>query len=157
MKINIVCVGSIKDKFYAEAGAEYVKRLQRFCDINVIETPECNFTEKPQGAQIEEILKAEAEKYARFLKGFVIAADVGGRQLDSIGFSKFLSAKKSEGFNEFTFIIGGSYGLYNETKNNAGLRLCFSAMTFPHRLFRIMLLEQVYRAFMIENNMTYHK
>ena len=157
MKINIICVGSIKDKFYSEACGEYIKRLGRFCDINLVETPECNYISEPQKAQTEEILCGEAEKYLKLLKGFVIVTDIYGQSMDSRKFSDFLSQKKTEGISEFSFLIGGSYGISKDIKKSAGLRLSFSEMTFPHRLFRVMLLEQIYRAFMIENNMTYHK
>lgn len=157
MKINLVCVGSIKDNFYKQACNEYIKRLSRFCDVTVTETEEITVYKNPNILQTEELLQKEAEIYKKYLKGMVIVLDIEGKEMDSTGFSSYISRKKAEGVSEITFLTGSSYGISKAIKQQADLRLSFSLMTFPHRLFRVMLLEQIYRAFMIENNMTYHK
>jgi len=157
MKINIVCVGNIKEKFYKEACAEYLKRLKRFCDVTLTETPENTVVNNPNQKQIIDLLNKEAENYIKYLKGYVIVMDIGGKKISSEDFSKTISQKKTDGISEITFLIGGSYGISDKIKEKADYRLSFSSLTFPHRLFRVMLLEQLYRAFMIEGNMTYHK
>ena len=157
MKINIVCVGKIKERFYTEACKEYIKRLQKFCNVTIIETAENTVYKIPNEAQTEELLKAEAEDYKKYLKGHIIVLDIDGKAMDSENLSSYIKNKKTEGISEITFLIGSSYGISKNTREKADLRLSFSQMTFPHQLFRVMLLEQIYRAFMIENNRTYHK
>lgn len=157
MKINVVCVGNIKDKFYNEACAEYLKRLKRFADVSMIETTEAQTGKNPSDKTINDILKKEAEEYSKYLKGFVIVLDSKGENMTSEAFSDYISGLKGKGFSEISFLIGSSHGICKEIKEGANCVLSFSKMTFPHRLFRVMLLEQIYRACMIESNMSYHK
>lgn len=157
IKINIVCVGNIKDKFYNEACGEYLKRLKRFALVTVVETAEYTAIKNPSDNQIKEILKKEEEDYSKFLKGYIVVMDIKGKKMSSENFSAHICSLKREGVSEITFLTGSSYGLSEKIKNSADYVMSFSDMTFPHRLFRVMLLEQIYRAFMIENNMTYHK
>ena len=138
--IRIVCVGNLKEKYLKDAAAEYMKRLTRFCDAEIIETPESN-PEKEKDA----ILKN--------LKGKVVALCVEGKQQPSEKFSEFID-KTAQTDSKITFVIGGSDGLAKEVKDRAD---SFSEMTFPHQLMRIILLEQIYRAFTINNNIKYHK
>ncbi len=143
-KIYFVVVGKIKESFYREAVAEYVKRLSRFAKIEIKELPE--------GANPE----AEKEGILRACKGYVIALAVEGRKLSSEGLAKKLQTLSDAG-KEVTFVIGSSCGLADEVKSRADERLSFSDMTFPHQLMRVILAEQVYRAFMLNAGATYHK
>lgn len=152
MKINIVAVGKIKDDFLKAAVEEYKKRISRFAEITVIELPEA----PPSKTEAEQIAFESGEIFPK-LKGVIIATDIDGKQLSSKDFSSFIENKCVSGESEFTFVIGGSYGLDEKIKNSAALRLSFSKMTFPHQLFRVMLCEQIYRALTIKNNLPYHK
>ncbi len=143
-KIYFVVVGKIKESFYREAVAEYVKRLSRFAKIEIKELPE--------GANPE----AEKEGILRACKGYVIALAVEGRKLSSEGLAKKLQTLSDAG-KEVAFVIGSSCGLADEVKARADERLSFSDMTFPHQLMRVILAEQVYRAFMLNAGATYHK
>jgi 23S rRNA (pseudouridine1915-N3)-methyltransferase len=143
-KIYFVVVGKIKESFYREAVAEYVKRLSRFAKVEIKELPE--------GADPE----AEAEDILRAAKGYVFALAVEGEKLSSEGLAKRVQKLNSEG-KDMTFIIGSSCGLSPRVKQAADCKLSFSDMTFPHQLMRVILAEQVYRAFMINSGSTYHK
>ena len=143
-KIYFVVVGKIKESFYREAVAEYVKRLSRFAKIEIKELPE--------GANPE----AEAEEILRSLKGYVIALAVEGEKLSSEKLAQKLQ-KLTDSGKEITFVIGSSCGLSDRVKQAADYKLSFSDMTFPHQLMRVILAEQVYRAFMINAGSTYHK
>lgn len=150
LKVNLVCVGKIREKFYRDAAAEYAMRLSRFVSLNIVE-----IAEKTEGAA-EKNLLIESESIKKHLKGTVIALASEGKKLTSEGFSKLLSQKRNEG-SEITFVIGSSHGLADEIKGRADLLLSFSDMTFPHMLMRVIFLEQLYRAFMIESGGEYHK
>ncbi len=143
-KIYFVVVGKIKEAFYREAVAEYVKRLSRFAKVEIKELAE--------GANPE----AEKEEILRACKGYVIALAVEGEPLSSEGLAKKLKGL-TDGGKDITFVIGSSCGLADEVKARADYRLSFSNMTFPHQLMRVILAEQVYRAFMINAGSTYHK
>ena len=151
LKINIVCVGNLKDKFFIDASEEYIKRLSRFCTLKIIELKECNNL-----SNIEEIKKQEGDLILKSIKGYVFLCDIKGDQIDSEMLSKKIN-KISLSSSEISFIIGGSYGVSNDVKNSANEIISMSKMTFPHRLFRVMLLEQIYRSFTIINNVGYHK
>lgn len=143
-KINLVCVGKIKEQFFKDAVDEYLKRLSRFAKVEVKEIAE--------GRNPDE----EAADVLRALKGYVIALCVEGKKLSSAEFANELKKLCDKG-EEITFIIGSSEGLSDSVKDKAGLKLSFSDMTFPHRLMRVILAEQIYRAFMINSGGTYHK
>lgn len=143
-KIYFVVVGKIKESFYREAVAEYVKRLSRFAKVEVKELAE--------GANPE----AEADDILRQCKGYIIALAVEGEKASSEGLAKRLKQRMDEG-KDVTFVIGSSCGLSDRVKKAADWRLSFSDMTFPHQLMRVILAEQVYRAFMINSGATYHK
>lgn len=151
LKLNIVCVGNLKDKFFIDACNEYKKRLSRFCELSVFELKEYTNLENE-----EQIRNAEGNDILKHLKGFVVLADVKGKQLSSEGLAEFLQ-KQTVLSSEITFVVGGSYGVSKAVKDKANFALSVSPMTFPHRLFRVMLLEQIYRAFTINNNIKYHK
>ena len=143
-KIQFVVVGKIKESFYREAVQEYVKRLSRFAKVEIKELAE--------GVNPE----AEADDILRNVKGYVIALAVEGEKKSSEGLAKKLKQCADAG-KDVTFIIGSSCGLANKVKAAADMRLSFSDMTFPHQLMRVILAEQVYRAFMINAGATYHK
>ena len=144
IKINFVCVGNLKEKFFEDAAAEYLKRLSRFCRAEVKE-----LAEKSGPGE-------EAESILRSLKGHVIALAVEGKKCSSEAFAGKLAALADRG-EEITFVIGSSEGLSDRVKERADELISFSDMTFPHRLMRIILLEQVYRGFMINAGAKYHK
>ena len=154
-KINIVCVGKLKEKFYLEAQNEYLKRLQRFCEISITEIPEVLLPNNPNQNDITKALDKEYNSILPNLKGFIYVCDPRGKQLDSVEFSNKI-IKEFNSFDTITFVIGSSYGLSEKIKGNNNL-ISFSKMTFPHHLMRVILFEQLYRAFCIKNNITYHK
>ena len=151
LKINLVCVGNLKDKFFIDACNEYKKRLSRFCEINVVEVKEYTNLDS-----IDQTKQAEGQEILKNVKGYVVLCDVKGKSLSSENFADKIK-DLSQQTSEITFVIGGSNGVSQDVKNRADYLLSVSAMTFPHRLFRVMLLEQIYRAFTINNNVKYHK
>ena len=154
-KINLVAVGKIKEDYFKKAIDEYLKRLKRFADVKVFEVEEITFS-KEEG-QKKAILLKEEEKILPLLKGKVIALAIEGKNISSEEFSKTFAKYKEQGVSEITFLIGSSYGLSDRVKKQADFLLSFSKMTFPHQMFRAMLLEQIYRAFMIDAGSSYHK
>ncbi len=156
MKIKIVAVGKIKDGFYKEAVAEYVKRISRFAAIEIVEASECFFNGEPSAKERNKIIKTEGQSILSKLEGFVAVTDIKGQELSSVDLSMKISSIKQT-HSTITFVIGGSYGLSQEVKDRADLRLSFGKITLPHQLFRVVLCEQLYRACCIENNVPYHK
>lgn len=144
IKINIVCVGKIKEDFYRDAVAEYSKRLSRFCKLEIIELPE------------GKSLKEEGEVILKRAQGYIIALCIEGERLSSAGLASKIKAL-CDGGQTISFIIGSSCGLSAQVKSAARLKLSFSDMTFPHQLMRVILCEQIYRAFMINGGGEYHK
>lgn len=154
--INIVCVGQIKEEYYSKAIFEYVKRIGRYSKINITEVKEARLPANFSNNDILNVIKQEGIKIQQHLKGYVVICDVKGTKLDSVSFAKKLKAVE-QNFSDITFVIGGSYGVWEELKNSANLLLSFSDFTLPHQLFRVLLTEQIYRALTINNNVTYHK
>lgn len=150
--IKVICVGKIKEKFYREAVSEYQKRLTRYAKVEIIELSDFDFGNK------DIVLEKEKESILKVLndKDYIITLEIEGKQMTSIEFSKKIEGIFLDNSN-ITFIIGGSYGLHNDIKKRSTLSLSFSNFTFPHQLFRIILLEQIYRAFKIQKNESYHK
>ena len=150
--IKIITVGTIKENYLKEAIEEYKKRIQKYTNIDIIELKDEDFNE------IEKTLKVEEEKILKQLseKDYIITLEIEGKEYTSIEFAKKLESIQIENSN-ITFIIGGSYGLSQNIKEKAKLHLSFSKMTFPHQLFRVLLLEQIYRAYKINTNESYHK
>lgn len=157
-RITVLCVGKLKEKFYADAAAEYCKRLSRYCKIEVTELPETRLPEDPSPAEIKKALAAEANAIRQKLEGgAVVAMCIEGQTCSSEALSKKLAAFALEGKSKMTFLIGGSFGLDETLKKQADWRLSMSPMTFPHHLARVMLLEQIYRACQITEGTRYHK
>lgn len=156
MKVRIVCVGKVKESYFSDGIAEYLKRLTRFAKVEIIEVKEENFALDPSPAEMEKIKEKEGVSILKSLKGYVIALCVEGKQCSSEVLAEKI-AKIRDTAGELTFVIGGSYGLADEVKKQAAEKLSFSQMTFPHTLMRLILTEQLYRAFMIDAGSAYHK
>lgn len=154
-KINIVAVGTLKEKFFKLSQDEYLKRLSRFCEIKIIEIPESRLSPNPTQNEINSSLDKEMFLLSPHLKGKIILLAIEGEMLDSVAFSNKLFDSFSS-FDTVTFVIGSSYGLSEKLKSQ-NYKISFSKMTFPHHLMRIFLEEQIYRAFTIKNNISYHK
>ncbi len=150
--IKIICVGKIKEKYLVDAINEYVKRIQKYSKIEIIELPD-----ESQG-EVNKIIKLEGEKIKKHInsKDLIISLEIEGKNLTSLEFADLIDQKSIE-YSNITFIIGGSYGIDESIKDKANYHLSFSKMTFPHQLFRLLLLEQIYRSFKINNNESYHK
>ena len=153
-KVTVLCVGKLKEKFYIDAAAEYAKRLSRFCKLELVELPE-----DPSPAQIEAaLLKEAAAIRAKLPSGAaLIALCVEGELRSSEALARQMAAWAGQGVSQLVFLIGGSFGLHPSIKGSAKLRLSMSPMTFPHHLARVMVLEQIYRAYQINAGTRYHK
>lgn len=152
MEINVVCVGNIKEKYLKDAVNEYVKRLGAFCKINVIEVKDYDSLD-----QIDKTKKLEAENLQKYKKGYTIALEIGGESLSSEQLAGKMEQIFSQKSSTITFFIGGSNGLDKTFSDSLDYKLSFSRLTFPHQLMRVILLEQIYRAFMINSGRSYHK
>ena len=152
-------MGKLKEKFYRDAVEEYIKRLQRFCKLEITELPETRLPEDPSPAQVRQALAAEAALIRERLPrgGAVIALCVEGKPCSSEELSRRMADFGVAGRTQLTFLIGGSFGLDETLKREADWRLSMSPMTFPHHMARVMLLEQVYRAYQIAVGTRYHK
>lgn len=158
IKCRIIAMGSLKEKFFKEACGEYAKRLSRFCDLDICEIEPQKLPEKPSLGEIENALKKEAEQISKKIpqNSLVISLCVEGKQMSSEKLAEKIKEASAVG-RGLCFIIGSSHGLADEVKKNSDLRLSLSEMTFPHKLFRVMLIEQIYRGFMINSGSEYHK
>lgn len=159
MKITVVCVGKIKEKFYSDAIAEYGKRLSRYCNLHIVEVIDEKTREEASETEIALVKTREGERIKKAMKedGYVIALAIDGKQLDSVELSEKIEKLGISGVSHIYFVIGGSLGLSDEVLKTADYRLSFSPMTFPHQLMRVILLEQIYRSYRIINHEPYHK
>lgn len=158
LTVNLICVGSLKENHWREACAEYLKRLSAFCSIAVLELPESRLPDRPSAAEISKALETEGKAIlSKAGNGAVIPLCIEGKQLSSSGLAELLEDLALSGTSAVSFVIGSSYGLSDEVKQRGSKRLSMSRMTFPHQLARVMLLEQIYRAFTINRNGKYHK
>ena len=156
VKINIVAVGKVKEKYFTEGINEYAKRISKFAQLNIIEVQEENFSKVDDGI-IEIIKERECQRIMPHLKGIIIALAIEGKKYDSNNFANSLQKFIDQSGGTITFVIGGSYGLSDKIKKEAKQLISFSDMTFPHTMFRLMLSEQIYRAFSIISGSGYHK
>lgn len=156
IKVNVVAVGKVKEKYFADGIAEYSKRLSRYCEFKITEVAEENY-QKADEALINVIKEKEGERIIPHLKGYVYAMAIEGKKTSSERFAAVIKSLCDKGNGVITFVIGGSYGLSDAVKDRADELLSFSDMTFPHTLFRLMLTEQIYRAFSINGGSAYHK
>ena len=158
MKIRILAVGKLKEKYLLQGVAEYEKRLSPFASVELIETREERMTESPSEAEKEDALKKEGANLLRFVqeKSFLIVLDVSGELLSSEALAEKIAALALQGKSDLTFLIGGAFGISAAVRKRADLRLSFSPMTFTHQMVRLLLYEQVYRAFKINRGEKYH-
>lgn len=159
MKITILCVGKVKEKFYRDAIDEFSKRLSRYCKLEIIEVADEKTEEQASETEIRIVKKKEGERLLKNIKedAYVIALCIDGKQLDSEELSEKIEKLGIQGNSHIYFIIGGSLGLSDEVIKRADFKLSFSKMTFPHQLMRVILLEQIYRGYRIMNHEPYHK
>ncbi|MBP1565683.1 MAG: 23S rRNA (pseudouridine(1915)-N(3))-methyltransferase RlmH [Oscillospiraceae bacterium] len=155
--INLITVGKLKEEYLRQACAEYSKRLGAFCNLKIFELDECRLSDKPSEKEIVNALETEAKAILKHASGYIIPMCIEGKQMKSDKFSQKIQDIAVMGNSEISFIIGSSYGLSDTVKSKADMKLSMSEMTFPHQLARVMLLEQLYRAFMISANKSYHK
>lgn len=159
MNIKILCVGKIKEKFYRDAIAEYEKRLSRYTKLQVIEVADEKTPDKCSEAEVQQIKEKEAARLQSHIKenDYVISLAIDGKSFDSVAFANHMEKLAVGGKSNIVFIIGGSLGLHNSILCRSNELLSFSAMTFPHQLMRVILLEQLYRSYRIQNHEPYHK
>lgn len=159
MKITVITVGKIKEKFFREAVSEYRKRLSRYCSLEIREAEDEHAPDGISDAQREQILKKEGERIEKLLPAgaYIVTLEIEGREFTSEAFAQEISDLGVRGQSHIVFVIGGSFGIHNTIKKRADLAVSFSKMTFPHQLMRVILLEQLYRAFRIINREPYHK
>ncbi len=159
MKITLVTVGKIKEKYFRDALAEYEKRLSRYCKLEIISVEDEKTPDGAGKALEEQIKKKEAQRLLRYIRedAYVITLEIGGKMYDSEGFSSMIEQLGVSGHGHIQFVIGGSLGLHEDVTERADLAVSFSKMTFPHQLMRVILLEQIYRAYRIIHREPYHK
>ena len=159
MKISIACVGKIKEKFYRDAVSEYEKRLSRYCKLEFIEVTDEKTPEGAGAALEEQIREKEGRRRLEKIRedAFVCTLEIEGKRLTSEGFADWMEELTIRGKSHIVFVIGGSLGLHESVCRRADISLSFSDMTFPHQLMRVILVEQIYRAFRIIQGAPYHK
>ncbi|MCG8481738.1 MAG: 23S rRNA (pseudouridine(1915)-N(3))-methyltransferase RlmH [Clostridia bacterium] len=159
MNITIICVGKIKEKYLSDGVKEYIKRLNKYCTVSVIETKEEKAPENLSDADMEKVKKTEGETILKHIKDsmYVIVLEIEGKPLSSEQLAEKISNLGIQGKSNVTFVIGGSLGLWDNILKRADFKLSFSPMTFPHQLIRLILVEQIYRSFRIIKNEPYHK
>ena len=159
LTINIICCGKIKESFWNNAIDEYSKRLSKYIKLNIIEIPDEKVPDKVNDNIINNIKNIEANKMIQKLpkESYIIALDLNGKQYSSEEFAKKISTYSVNGISSITFIIGGTLGIGDDVMKLVKEKISFSKMTFPHQLMRVIFLEQLYRAFKIINNETYHR
>ena len=159
MNIRIICVGKIKEKYLQDGITEYTKRISKYANIEIVELADEQIPNNPSQKEINQIKKKESEKIQSQINqhDFVCILDPNGKEFSSEEFAQQICAITVSGFSTIDFIIGGSSGLDNEFLKSHKVKISFSKLTFPHQLFRLILCEQIYRAFKIINNETYHK
>lgn len=159
MNIKLITVGKLKEKYLTEGIAEYTKRLSRFCKVQVVELIDEKTPENASEAQNNQIMAREGERIQAKIgsRDYVIVLAIEGKQFPSEEFSQKLEAIVVNGYSDITFIVGGSLGLSKAIKQSANLKMSFGLLTLPHQLMRLVLIEQIYRAFMIQQGSPYHK
>ncbi len=159
MKIKLICVGKLKEKYLVDGVKEYVKRISAYSDVEIIEVADERIPVHPSLADETFVKVKEGRRILDKIKqdDYMILLDVSGQEMDSVAFSKHLEKCMINGKSSIVFVIGGSLGHGDEVLSRANLRLSFSPMTFPHQLMRLILVEQIYRAFKIMRHETYHK
>lgn len=159
MKITILAIGKLKERYWKDAIVEYSKRLSRYTSIEIVEIKEEMCSDNPSPAIVEQVKFKEGERILAKVKNdsYVVVMDLSGKEMSSIDFADTFPVLKNNGYSNFTFIIGGSYGLSSDVIKRGDLIFSMSRLTFPHQLARVILLEQIYRAMKINNGEVYHK
>lgn len=159
MNISIICVGKLKERYWVDALNEYVKRLNSYCNLSIVELKECKLPDKAGKVQEQIVKNTEGEEILKRIKDheYVITLEINGKQLSSEELASKINTFGIDGVSNITFIIGGSLGLSENVSRRSDLKLSFSKMTFPHQMMRVILLEQIYRSFKIIKNEAYHK
>jgi 23S rRNA (pseudouridine1915-N3)-methyltransferase len=159
MNITVISVGKLKEKYLLHAMDEYMKRLSRYCKLTILEVPDEKVPESLKDKERDHVKQIEGENILKYVREsmYVVALDMRGKMLSSEDFAGQLTKLGVQGNSHITFIIGGSVGLSEQVLKSADFILSFSPMTFPHQLMRVILLEQIYRAYRIMNNAPYHK
>ncbi len=159
MKIKIYCIGTIKEAYLKEGILEYIKRIKAYADVDIIEVNDSPIKNENSSIEIEKAKEIEGKRVLKILpeNDYLIALDLNKKEPDSVSFSRYLLDKLTDNGSRISFVIGGSYGLSDELKNRANDSISLSKMTFLHQMSRLILLEQIYRAFKISKNETYHK
>lgn len=159
MKISIIVVGKIKEKYYRDAAREYSKRLSRYCKLEIIEVEDEPTPDKTNLTETLRIKEKEADRIMKYIRddAFVMTLEIAGQTFNSVEFAQKIEKLSVRGVSHIQFVIGGSLGLHNKVSNRADLPVSFSRMTFPHQLMRVILLEQIYRSYRIINGEPYHK
>ena len=159
MNIQIICVGKLKEKYWQDACGEYMKRLGRYCNIEIVEIKESRLPENASPADEENVKKEEGASILKAIKDgtYVITLEILGKMLDSPQLAEKMDELALDGKSNIAFVIGGSLGLSAEVSKRSDYKLSFSKMTFPHQMMRVILLEQIYRSFKINRHETYHK
>lgn len=157
--VKLICVGKMRERFYIDAFSEYAKRLQAYCRFECVELTEQRLPENPSQKEITAALDREAAEIIKNIPtdAYIVAMCVEGRQMKSEGMAKLIAERAGSGKPKLCFLIGGSFGMSDEVKQRADMRLSMSEMTFPHHLARVMLAEQIYRGFKINEGSRYHK
>lgn len=159
VKVTVISVGKVKDKYLQLGINEFKKRLSRFCKLELVEVKDESLSEKASEKELEIVREKEGKLILNKLpeNAYIVVMDIEGKQLSSEALAEAMGDIGTYGQSHIVFIIGGSVGLADEVKKHGDMKLSFSKMTFPHQLFKLMLLEQVYRAFKINANESYHK
>ena len=159
LNVKLICVGKMREKFYIDAFAEYAKRLQGYCRLELLEIPEQRLGDRPSEKEISAALEREGQEILKAVPpdAYLTALCVEGKQMPSEGMAELIAARENSGRPKLCFAIGGSYGLSPSVKARADRKLSMSQMTFPHHLARVMLAEQLYRGFKINEGSMYHK
>lgn len=159
LAVKFICVGRMREKFYIDAFGEYTKRLQSYCRFELVEPQEQRLSDNPSEKEINAALEREAQDILKAIPpdAYVVALCVEGRQMPSEGMGELIAQRENSGKPKLCFVIGGSFGLADCVKNRADRKLSMSQMTFPHHLARVMLAEQLYRGFKINEGSRYHK
>lgn len=159
MNISVICVGKLKEKYWADAVREYSKRLNSYCDLEIVELKERRLPDKSGPSEELSVKESEGTEILRRIKDsmYVVTLEIKGRELSSEMLAEKIEKLAVEGISNIAFVIGGSLGLSESVSSRADFRLSFSPMTFPHQMMRVILLEQIYRSFKIIKNEVYHK
>lgn len=159
LTVNIICVGKLKEKYWVQAIDEYSKRLSVFCRFNIVEVSEEKISDNPSESQIQNTIDREGERIEAKLRknSFVVSMCIEGKTISSEELSQMIEKASVDGFSSIDFIIGGSWGISRRIKDLSSAKISMGRMTFPHQLARVMLTEQIYRAFQISSHTQYHK